>query len=619
MLSLISNKKFRIFVFLIVDILLIYLSGVLALLTRFEFLLQPLFLIYYNNYIALAPFFIFFTIVIFIIFSFYTTMWSLASIREASFICLACIISTVIHLIISVIFSISLPRSYYILYLFYIVLFVALSRFSYRFYKIIFNKKLVNPKRVMIVGAGEAGVALLRELKNSQFSNSKVILFVDDNPYKFGKNINGIRVYGDRNNIVKFANEFAIDEIYIALPSVSQIERSKIASIANESNCKVKILPGIYQLVNGEVSISKLRDIQLEDLLGRDEVKINNDDIFKFVENKKILVTGAGGSIGSELCRQIAAKNPKELILLDIYENTIYDLQNELKFNFPNLNLITLIASVRNYSRLEEIFKIYNPNVVFHAAAHKHVPLMEKSPCEAIKNNCLGTLNLCNISNKYNVSKFILISTDKAVNPTNIMGASKRICEMIIQYMSKNSNTTFSAVRFGNVLGSNGSVVPLFKQQIENGGPITITDPNIIRYFMTIPEAVSLVLQAAVYAKGSEIFVLDMGEPVKIEDMARKLIKLSGYIPDVDIQIKYIGLRPGEKLYEELLMNEEGMQKTENNRIFIGKQIEFDENSFMTKLNDLIDSANSEDANIKYKVKNIVDTYKIDEKGDIYV
>ena len=461
----------------------------------------------------------------------------------------------------------------------------------------------------MIVGAGTSGSVILKEMTTSSLVNGCVVCFVDDDKNKAGKFLNGVPVAGNRNDIPRLAEEYKIDEIYIAIPSASAKERKAIIEICRETGCQVKILPGIYQLINGEVSIAKLRNVEIEDLLGRDPIRVNLDEIMGYVSGKVVLVTGGGGSIGSELCRQVASHNPKQLIIFDIYENNAYDIQLELKEKYPDLDLVVLIGSVRNTHRIETVFEQYRPDIVYHAAAHKHVPLMEDSPNEAIKNNVFGTYKTAKAADKYGTKRFVLISTDKAVNPTNIMGASKRMCEMVVQMMNARSKTDFVAVRFGNVLGSNGSVIPLFKKQIEQGGPVTVTHPDIIRYFMTIPEAVSLVLQAGAYAKGGEIFVLDMGEPMKILDLAKNLIRLSGYTPDVDIPIVFTGLRPGEKLYEELLMNEEGMQDTPNKLIHIGKPIEFDMERFEGQLEELYVTANEDGDGIREDVMRIVGTY----------
>lgn len=463
----------------------------------------------------------------------------------------------------------------------------------------------------MIVGAGTSGSVILKEMMTSRHTNGTVVCFVDDDLNKKGKYLNGVPIAGSREDIPSLAREYRVDEIYVALPSAPAKERKKIIEICRETDCRIKVLPGIYQLLNGEVSVAKLREVQIEDLLGRDPIRVNLDEIMGYVQDKVILVTGGGGSIGSELCRQIAGHKPRQLIVFDVYENNAYDLQQELERTFPDLNLTVLIGSVRNTHRIETVFETYRPDIVYHAAAHKHVPLMENSPNEAIKNNVFGTYKTARAAGRYGAKRFVLISTDKAVNPTNIMGASKRMCEMVVQMMDRRYKTEFVAVRFGNVLGSNGSVIPLFRKQIAEGGPVTVTHPDIIRYFMTIPEAVSLVLQAGAYAKGGEIFVLNMGEPVRILDLAKNLIRLSGYVPNEDIMIEFTGLRPGEKLYEEMLMNEEGMQDTPNKLIHIGKPIEFDEEEFQKQLDELYEIANQDSDHIKEAVQRIVPTYVI--------
>lgn len=507
-----------------------------------------------------------------------------------------------------------MPKSYFIMG--YIISFCLTTgmRFSYRmlrFYINRTNKHISSAEdRIMIIGAGDAGRILLREMRSSQRLHCKVCCVIDDNPNKRGRMIEGVEIVGDRHDIVRMARKYSINRIIYAIPSSNGNERKDILNICKETGCKLQTIPGVYQLVNDEVSVSKLRDVEITDLLGREQVSVNNGEILDAIAGKVVLITGGGGSIGSELCRQIAQAYPKQLIIFEIYENNAYNIQQELERSCHELNLVTLIGSVRNIERIRWVMEKYQPDVVFHAAAHKHVPLMEESPNESIKNNVLGTYNTALAAAENHVKKFVLISTDKAVNPTNIMGASKRLCEMIIQMMDRRYlNTNFVAVRFGNVLGSNGSVIPLFKKQIAEGGPVTVTDKRIIRYFMTIPEAVSLVLQASYYAKGGEIFVLEMGEPVKIDDMARNLIRLSGFIPDVDIKIEYTGLRPGEKLYEEMLMAEEGLQDTENKLIHIGKPIEMDDVWFMEKLKDLEEASYRETDYIREIVAEIVPTY----------
>ena len=469
-------------------------------------------------------------------------------------------------------------------------------------------------RTTLIIGAGEACNNVIRELKMSDNLDSHICGIIDDDKAKHGTYIQGIKVLGGREEIVPAAERYGVNEIIVAMPSAPKKQVSKLLEICQQTDSELKILPGMYQFVNGEAAVEKIRPVQIEDLLGREPVNINLDTIINYVRNKVVLVTGGGGSIGSELCRQIAANHPKTLIIFDIYENNAYDIQQELRRKYPHLHLEVLIGSVRNTSRIDKVFHDYRPDIVYHAAAHKHVPLMEDSPNEAIKNNVFGTYKTALAADKYGTKKFVLISTDKAVNPVNIMGASKRVCEMIVQELNNRSSTDFVAVRFGNVLGSNGSVIPLFKKQIEAGGPVTVTDKRIIRYFMTIPEAVSLVIQAGALAKGGEIFVLDMGDPVKIDDLARKLIKLSGYVPDKDIKIEYSGLRPGEKLYEEMLMDEEGLKETENSLIHIGKPLEFDGEAFLERLNHLYDEAYAETDNMKELIADLVPTYQIKEE-----
>ena len=470
--------------------------------------------------------------------------------------------------------------------------------------------------RVLIAGAGKSGSALLREMQSSDKITYYPVCFVDDDESLSGKKIGEVKIMGTSKDIPALCEKLDIAEIIIAMPSAKKAEIKRILDICRNTKCKVKTLPGIYQLVNGEVTVGALRDVEISDLLGREQVRVNLDDIMGYIENQVVLVTGGGGSIGSELCRQIASHHPRQLIILDIYENNAYDIEQELKRKYKSLNLLALIASVRDKGKMEDVFKKYHPNIVFNAAAHKHVPLMETSPNEAVKNNVFGTLNVARCADKYGVKTFVQISTDKAVNPTNVMGATKRICEMIIQTIGRHSKgTKFVAVRFGNVLGSNGSVIPLFKKQIAEGGPVTVTHRDIIRYFMTIPEAVSLVLQAGAYAKGGQIFVLDMGEPVRIYDLAYNLIKLSGLEPDVDIEIKCTGLRPGEKLFEERLMDEEGLQKTENGLINIANPIKLDEENLWAMLDKLYEAAYAETDDMKHLVAELVPTYKVDEKN----
>ena len=604
------DKRVRMGILMAADVLALCLASFLGLFVRFDLNISKIPPEYARAALEFLPYYILASLVIFFLARMYSTMWSVAGVREALHVVAACGLASLVQIAGMVLLQLSVPRS------FFLVSFAALCaeelgiRLSYRVVISLFgNHSKKAAKRIMIVGAGTSGSVILKEMTTSSLVNGCVVCFVDDDKNKAGKFLNGVPVAGNRNDIPRLAEEYKIDEIYIAIPSASAKERKAIIEICRETGCQVKILPGIYQLINGEVSIAKLRNVEIEDLLGRDPIRVNLDEIMGYVSGKVVLVTGGGGSIGSELCRQVASHNPKQLIIFDIYENNAYDIQLELKEKYPDLDLVVLIGSVRNTHRIETVFEKYRPDIVYHAAAHKHVPLMEDSPNEAIKNNVFGTYKTAKAADKYGTKRFVLISTDKAVNPTNIMGASKRMCEMVVQMMNARSKTDFVAVRFGNVLGSNGSVIPLFKKQIEQGGPVTVTHPDIIRYFMTIPEAVSLVLQAGAYAKGGEIFVLDMGEPMKILDLAKNLIRLSGYTPDVDIPIVFTGLRPGEKLYEELLMNEEGMQDTPNKLIHIGKPIEFDMERFEEQLEELYVTANEDGDGIREDVMRIVGTY----------
>ena len=593
----------------------IFAASYLALLLRFDFALTHIPDDYEHVMLHTVPVTVVVTILVFAAFRLYSSLWSYAGAMELINIASAGITSGFLNFfIIMIIYRENpnpMPRSFYVYYTVNLIILIFLSRYAYRAIRSLLKRRTddAKKKRVLIIGAGEAGNTLIREMRNSEHINRKAVGVIDDSSAKVGNYIHGVKVVGNRDTILQNAKELNVDEIIVAMPSVPLTELKDILNICKETGCELKRLPGTYQLVNGEVSVSKLKEVDVNDLLGREPVRVDLDSIMGYVSGKVIMVTGGGGSIGSELCRQIAAHHPKQLVLVDIYENTTYDIQNELRRSLPELNLVVLIASVRNTKRMDQIFERYRPEIVYHAAAHKHVPLMEDSPNEAVKNNVLGTWKVVQASDKWQVKRFVMISTDKAVNPTNIMGASKRICEMIIQTYNQRSETEFVAVRFGNVLGSNGSVIPLFKKQIEQGGPVTVTHPDIIRYFMTIPEAVSLVLQAGAYAKGGEIFVLDMGEPVKIVDLAKNLILLSGYKPNRDIMITYTGLRPGEKLYEEMLMKEEGMQSTANKLIHIGKPIEMDEEKFLEQLEHLRDYVIEEPDDIRRVVMEIVPTY----------
>ena len=600
---------------IIYDIISVILASYIALLMRYGFEMAEIPAHFVDPINHFLPFNILITLAVLYVFRMYNSLWAFAGETELQNLVLASVISSGLQAAGIQFFKTpgqqAVPGSYYFLYMFLLISFIFASRFSYRFFRSLKHKKQnkKNSISVMVIGAGEAANVIIKEIVNSNFSTMVIRCIIDDDPGKWGRFIQGIKVVGGRDKIIECADIYGIDEIIVAMPSVSRKELSEILDICKETNCKLRSLPGMYQLVNGEVSVSKLRDVEVEDLLGRDPVEVDLDSILGYVQGKRILVTGAGGSIGSELARQIASHRPSRLILLDIYENSVYDVQQELITAYPELDLVVLIASVRNTNRMNWIFEHYKPEIVYHAAAHKHVPLMEASPNEAVKNNVFGTFKTAQAAAMNGTRRFVMISTDKAVNPTNIMGASKRICEMIIQTFNRHYDTEFVAVRFGNVLGSNGSVIPLFKKQIAAGGPVTVTDPNIIRYFMTIPEAVSLVLQAGAFAKGGEIFVLDMGKPVKILDLAKNLIRLSGYRVDEDIKIEFTGLRPGEKLYEELLMAEEGMKETSNKLIHIGKPIEINEEEFFVQLKHLKDASVSEDQDIREMVQQIVPTY----------
>ena len=603
----------RRFFLIITDIILINGSVMLSLVMRFNVdiaAIEPQYIESFKD--TWIPFTVI-TLIIFWCFRMYHSLWQYASIAELYKIVEACIVAEGMHICLTAVMGEMLPRACYFMTGVFLLVSMCASRFMYRMLRTLIQqyRHTSEQVKIMIIGAGEAANVLMREIANSRYlDNSKVVCIIDDDAKKVGKYIRGVKIVGNRDQIKEYARYYDIDEIIFAIPSASQDTKREILNICKETNCNLKIIPGVYQMMDGEINVQDIRNVDVDDLLGRDPIKVDTESILGYVSGKTVLVTGGGGSIGSELCRQLAGHNPKCLIIFDIYENNAYDIQQELKIKYPDANVVTLIGSIRNTSRLESIFEQYKPDIVYHAAAHKHVPLMEVSPNEAIKNNVVGTWNVAKMADKYGVKKFVMISTDKAVNPTNVMGATKRICEMIIQSFNEKSKTDFVAVRFGNVLGSNGSVIPLFKRQIEAGGPVTVTHPDIIRYFMTIPEAVSLVLQAGAYAKGGEIFILDMGEPVKIDDLAKNLIRLSGYTLGVDMEIKYTGLRPGEKLYEELLMNEEGMQDTDNKLIHIGRPIEFDKEHFYEKLEELKEMAYAEDsADIRKKIMEVVDTY----------
>ena len=606
----------RIIALILLDIMSIVVAAFTALYIRFDFSFNGIPSEYLQKFERIIPYSIIITLVFFAIWKLYKSVWRYASATELLNIVFATTCASVGQIIICHLLNEKMPRSYYVLYWFLLFGMTCIIRFSYRILRLINSKRSEfsgkkERNNVMLIGAGAAANAILKEIETSRYLNLNAKCIIDDNSGCHGKFLRGVPIVGGRNKIIDAVGEYGIDEIIFAIPSASTRVRKEILDICKETGCKMRTLPGMYQLINGDVSIAKLKEVEIEDLLGRDPIKINTEEVLGYVKDKTVLVTGGGGSIGSELCRQIAAHQPQQLIIVDIYENNAYDIQQELIRKYPKLDLVVLIASVRNKERIDSIFEKYRPNIVYHAAAHKHVPLMEVSPNEAIKNNVFGTYRTVQAADKYGTEKFVLISTDKAVNPTNVMGASKRMCEMVIQMMNRQSKTNFVAVRFGNVLGSNGSVIPLFKKQIAEGGPVTVTDPNIIRYFMTIPEAVSLVLQAGAYAHGGEIFVLDMGEPVKIVDLATNLIKLSGYKPGEDIEIKFTGLRPGEKMYEELLMSEEGLKKTANKMIYIGKPIDFDDDVFKKQLDKIYRDAYDEPDKIREDIKEMVPTYQV--------
>ena len=616
------SSKTRMMILALVDIATMIMNSYLALILRHEGHYSWIDDKYINSIQSYMIINIVTTLIIFIILNLYNNVWSFIGVHEELMIVAACTLSTAFQGLGMEVFMLEVPRSYYVFYLFLMVTTTTITRFSYRMLATVKHGLKRNRGEIvntLVIGAGEAGSVIVQEIKSSKYLNRNVVGIIDDNPSKKGKYLHGIKILGNRNDIKRLAEKYDVQEIILAIPSASAKDTRDILKICNETECKLKVLPGMYQLITEEVSVSKLREVSIEDLLGRDTINIDVESVYNHINNQVVMITGGGGSIGSELCRQIAAHNPKLLIIFDIYENTTYDIQQELIKKYPSLKLETLIGSVRNTNRIESVIERYRPDIIYHAAAHKHVPLMEDSPNEAIKNNVFGTYKTARAADKYGVKRFVLISTDKAVNPTNIMGASKRICEMIIQTFSRYSATEYVAVRFGNVLGSNGSVIPLFKKQIAEGGPVTVTHPDIIRYFMTIPEAVSLVLEAGANAKGGEIFVLDMGEPVKIADLAKNLIRLSGYKLGEDIEIKYTGLRPGEKLYEELLTKEEGLKKTANELIFVGKPLEFDEVHFLRRLKELEEKANSELHEMKELVADSVPPYHIrpeDEERD---
>ena len=607
-----AKRTLRVIFLALVDLVVIQFSAFMALLARFDFsytlLRESMFL---DALLRYAPWFTMLTVLIFIPFKLYSSLWEFASVDELLHILLAAMAVAVLQFAAIVLNLVDLPLSFPMLNAMFLAVLTVLFRFSYRMARSIARRRSRRgvQARTMLIGAGSAGMQTLREFETSENSKNHVVCIIDDDPQKTGRYLNNVKIVGTRCDIAKAAQDYRVEEIVFAIPAAPTQQRKQILKLCQETGCKLKILPGISQLANGEVKVQKIRDVDVLDLLGRDSVQVDLSQIAEYLSGKTVLVTGGGGSIGSELCRQIAGHRPKRLVIFDIYENNAYDIQQELRRTHPGLELITLIGSVRDTERVNMLFETYRPEIVFHAAAHKHVPLMEDSPNEAIKNNVFGTYHVARAADRYGTKTFVLISTDKAVNPTNVMGASKRICEMIVQTMANRSATKFVAVRFGNVLGSNGSVIPLFKRQIAEGGPVTVTHPDIIRYFMTIPEAVQLVLQAGAYDNRGEIFVLDMGEPVRIDDLARNLIRLSGFTPDEDIEIRYTGLRPGEKLFEEMLMDEEGLRETANKLIHIGQPIRISEEHFLEQLAQLETACEQNSPQIRALIARIVPTY----------
>ena len=627
---------------MIYDFVAVVLSYFAALLIRFDFRFSKIDSQYLQAYCKSIWIYAAFCVVLFWFMRLYKSIWRFASYAELLRVLLSTVISSVVYIVVMSGFVQRMPVSYYVCGIACQFLLTLGIRFSYRFILLLRTRadRSQKEKNVMLIGAGAAGQMIFRDIKHAKETNEKVACFIDDNPNKWGRYIDDVPVFGGRDSIMEAVEKFEIEKIYVALPSAKPEDKRDIIQVCSETHCELMNLPGMYQLYTGEVAVSKMKTVQIEDLLGRDPIKPDMTEVFQYIKGKVVLITGVG-SIGSELARQIASHQPKHLILFDVYENNAYDIQLELKKKYPEMKLDTIIGSVRDSRKIFQVFEKYRPEIVYHAAAHKHVPLMEDSPCEAIKNNAMGTYKTAYAAMSHGCKRFVLISTDKAVNPTNIMGASKRLCEMIIQAFDakikegkayeipqlfthgmkevitapeiidalKHTQTEFVAVRFGNVLGSNGSVIPLFKKQIEAGGPVTVTHPDIIRYFMTIPEAVSLVLLAGTYAKGGEIFVLDMGEPVKIVTLARNLIRLSGYTPDVDMKIEFTGLRPGEKLFEEKLMAEEGLKKTKNDLIHIGCPIPFDIEEFLKELDGLLEAAYKNKDDIKDRVAEVVTTY----------
>ena len=604
-----KQKMIRVLSLLVADILVINAAAFFTLYLRFEFSVPPAEYLQRVQQYALINTAV--TLLIFYFMQLYNSLWEFASTAELIRIGIAAVLSGIAYWVGTTMLARPVPRSFPILYAMLLGVACGAIRWGYRALRLHrHGGRSSAQRRTMIIGGGAAGAMVIREFLYSEHSENKVVCILDDNPDKIGSYLRGVRVVGTTAQLKEMVQKYRVEEIVLAIPSAARQQRAKIVELCQETPCRLRTLPGLYQIANGEVSIQSLREVDIEDLLGRDIVKVNLHEVASYITGKTVLVTGGGGSIGSELCRQAAEQSPKKLIIFDIYENNAYELEMELRRKHPELDLLVLIGSVRDAARIDRVFEEYRPDVVCHAAAHKHVPLMETSPFEAIKNNVFGTRNVARAAGKYGTRRFILISTDKAVNPTNVMGASKRMCEMIVQTMNdRYPGTDYVAVRFGNVLGSAGSVIPLFRRQIKEGGPVTVTDKNVVRYFMTIPEAVQLIFQAGAYAKGGEIFVLDMGDPVRIDDLARNMIRLSGLEPDVDIEIRYTGLRPGEKLYEELLLSGEGMQKTPNDLIFIGQEIAFDKERFAAQIHALESWIEPDGRELRDMIAQIVPTY----------
>lgn len=614
-----KEKLVRVLCLVTADAVIVNLAAVVTLLIRFSIdgmtVWNSAFEWYLKLYLGYAVINTVVTIVMFALFNLYNSLWEFAGYNELVRIGCASVASALVNFVLMMVIEDSrMPLSFPIVYSMLLAAGTGTLRLIYRaLRRKRSGRSTAEKKRTMLIGGGQAGAMVLREFRYSAHSENKVVCVIDDDRSKWGSFIQGVKIVGGKESIVSAAEKYNVEEIILAIPSASRRQKLDILEICHATGCKLRTLPGLYQLANGEVSIQKIREVDIEDLLGRDIVKIDLNEVTGYIKDKVVLVTGGGGSIGSELCRQAATQKPKTLIIFDIYENNAYELQMELRRQHPELNLVVLIGSVRDKGRVDYVFDKYRPDIVCHAAAHKHVPLMEDSPLEAIKNNVFGTYNVAEAADRYGARRMILVSTDKAVNPTNVMGASKRICEMVVQMWNGRSKTEYVAVRFGNVLGSAGSVIPLFRRQIKEGGPVTVTDKNVIRYFMTIPEAVQLIFQAGAYAKGGEIFVLDMGEPVRIDDLARNMIRLSGLEPDLDIPIVYTGLRPGEKLYEELLLSGEGMQKTANDLIYIGGEAPFDEALLSEKLTELSELHEGEEMLLRTKISELVPTYHMTE------